>query len=148
MRRLPILIPHRPGCADFPLPVLHGRALLAEVQMTPSVTCRQRKTRGRTSALVSTLASSATRCRFVDRFVRLKVLSRVSRQRLSPHGTPLSSVGSRRVQFPDVIGTIEVLRLPVTFTQSLIGFASRVHPAFLYSCLVAGCLPGRLTDAF
>src|SRR6516162_9831513 len=47
MRRLPILIPHRPGCADFPLPVLHGRALLAEVQMTPSVTCRQRKTRGR-----------------------------------------------------------------------------------------------------
>jgi transposase, IS5 family len=31
---------HRPGCADFPLPVLHGRASLAEVQMTPSVTCR------------------------------------------------------------------------------------------------------------
>jgi ABC-type uncharacterized transport system substrate-binding protein len=27
-----------PGCADFPLPVLHGRASLAEVQMTPSVT--------------------------------------------------------------------------------------------------------------
>src|SRR5262249_22104081 len=76
MRRLPILIPHRPGCADFPLPVLHGRASLTEVQMTPSVTCRQRKTRGRTSALVSILASSATRCRFVDRFVRLKVLSR------------------------------------------------------------------------
>src|ERR1700745_786001 len=90
-----ILIPHRPGCADFPLPVLHGRALLAEVQMTPSVTCRQRKTRGRTAALVSILASSATRCRFVDRFVRLKVLSRVSRQRFSPHGTPLSSIGSR-----------------------------------------------------
>src|SRR5207247_7840029 len=75
MRRLPILIPHRPGCADFPLPVLHGRASLTEVQMTPSVTCRQRKTRGRTSALVSILASSATRCRFVDRFVRLKVRS-------------------------------------------------------------------------
>src|ERR1700758_3689577 len=82
MRRLPILIPHRPGCADFPLPVLHGRASLTEVQMTPSVTCRQRKTRDRTSALVSILASSATRCRFVDRFVRLKVLSHVSRQRL------------------------------------------------------------------
>jgi hypothetical protein len=47
------------------------------------------------SALVSILASSATRCRFVDRFVRLKVLSRVSRQRFSPHGTPLSSIGSR-----------------------------------------------------
>src|SRR6516165_2259552 len=57
MRRLPILIPHRPGCADFPLPVLHGSASLTEVQMTPSVTCRQRKTRGRTSALVSILAS-------------------------------------------------------------------------------------------
>src|SRR6266496_3026558 len=94
MSRLPILIPHRPGCADFPLPVLHGRASLAVVQMALSVTRRQRKTRGRTSAFVSILASSATRCRFVDRFVRLKVLSRVSRQRFSPHGTPLSSIGS------------------------------------------------------
>ena len=45
--------------------------------------------------LVSVLAGSAIRCRFVDRFVRLKVLSRVSRQRFSPHGTPLPSVGSR-----------------------------------------------------
>jgi hypothetical protein len=26
-----ILIPHSPGCADFPLPVLHGRASLAKV---------------------------------------------------------------------------------------------------------------------
>src|SRR6516162_9258500 len=34
MRRLPILISHRPGCTDFPLPVLHGRDSLAEVQMT------------------------------------------------------------------------------------------------------------------
>src|SRR5262245_12500068 len=59
MRRLPILIPHRPGCADFPLPVLHGRASLEEVQMTPSVTCRQRTTRGRTSALVSILAHAS-----------------------------------------------------------------------------------------
>ena len=50
---------YRPGCADFPLPVLHGRALLAEVQMTLSVTCRRRKT-SRTSALVSILNSSAT----------------------------------------------------------------------------------------
>src|SRR5262249_29530272 len=47
------------------------------------------------AAPVCILASSATRCRFVDRFVRLKVLSRVSRQRFSPHGTPLSSIGSR-----------------------------------------------------
>jgi hypothetical protein len=43
----------------------------------------------------SVLASAAIRCRFVDRFVRLKVLSRVSRQRFSPHGTPLPSTGSR-----------------------------------------------------
>src|SRR6516164_537986 len=76
--------------------------------------------RGRTSAFVSILASSATRCRFVDRFVRLNVLSRVSRQRFSPHGTPLSSIGSRSVRFPDVTGTIEVLRLPATHIRSLI----------------------------
>src|SRR6516164_5768816 len=142
MRRLPILIPHRPGCADFPLPVLHGRASLTEVQMTPSVTCRQRTTRGRTSALVSILASSATRCRFVDRFVRLNVLSRVSRQRFSPHGTPLSSIGSRSVRFPDVTGTSEVLRLPATHIRSLICFASGVHAILLASCF-ATCAPGR-----
>src|SRR5436190_6870447 len=122
MRRLPILIPHRPGCADFPHPVLHGRASLAVVLMTLSVTRRQGKSRE--FPLVSVLASSANRCRFVDRFVRLKVLSHVSRQRLSPHGTPLSSIGSRWVRFPDVAGTIEVLRLPATPVRSLICFAS------------------------
>src|SRR5215813_13150251 len=141
MRRLPILIPHRPGRADFPLPVLHGRDSLTEVQ-TPSVTCRQRTMRGRTSAFVSILASSATRCRFVDRFVRLNVLSRVSRQRFSPHGTPLSSIGSRSVQFPDVTGTIEVLRLPATHIRSLICFASGVHAILLASCFVT-CAPSR-----
>src|SRR6516225_2190747 len=142
MRRLPILIPHRPGCADFPLPVLHGRASLTEVQMTPSVTCRQRKTRGMTSSLVFILARSATRCRFVDRFVRLKVLSHVSRQRFSPHGTPLSSIESRYVQFPDVTGTIEVLRLPATHIRLLICFASGVRAILLASCF-ATCAPGR-----
>src|SRR6516165_8527976 len=142
MRRLPILIPHRPGCADFPLPVLHGRASLTEVQMTPSVTCRQRKTRGRTSALVSILASSPTRCRLVDRFVRLKVLSHVSRQRFSPHRTPLSSIESRYVRLPDVTGTIEVLRLPATHIRLLICFASGVRAILLASCF-ATCAPGR-----
>src|ERR1700680_4988776 len=29
MRGVPLLIPHRSGCADFPLRVLHGRASLA-----------------------------------------------------------------------------------------------------------------------
>ena len=93
------------------------------------------------------LASSAIRCRFVDRFVRLKVLSRVSRQRFSPHGTPLPSIGSRRVRFPDVSGRIEVLRLPVTHPRSLICFASGVHAALLGSCLAA-CAPKRSEGAF
>src|SRR5262245_46536142 len=58
------------------------------------------------------LASSAIRCRFVYRFSRPKVLSHVARQRFSPRGTPLSSVGSQRAWFPDVVGRTEVLRLP------------------------------------
>ena len=58
------------------------------------------------------LASSAIRCRFVDRFVRPKVLSHVARQRFSPHDAPLSSIGSRRDQFPDVVSTMRALRLP------------------------------------
>src|SRR6516225_233232 len=98
------------------------------------------------------LASSAIRCRFVDRFVRLRVLSRVSRQRFSSHDTPLPSIGSRRVRFPDVSGHIEVLRLPGTHPRSLICFASGVHATLLGSCLAAfaralgrseGCLPGQ-----
>src|SRR6202162_5041416 len=93
------------------------------------------------------LASSAIRCRFVDRFVRLKVLSRVSRQRFSPHGTPLPLIGSRRVRFPDVSGRIEVLRLPVTHPRSLICFASGVHATLLGSCLAA-CAPRRSEGAF
>src|SRR4029077_19314553 len=89
------------------------------------------------------LASSAIRCRRVDRFVRPKVLSHVSRQRFSPYGTPLSSIGSRRARFPDVIGTIEVLRRPVTHAQSLIGFASEAH-----AVLRASCLASALPDAW
>src|SRR6516225_3309727 len=73
------------------------------------------------------LASSAIRCRFVDRLVSLRVLSLVSRQRFSSHDTPLPSIGSRCGQFPDVGSTIEVLRLPATHPRSLICFASRVH---------------------
>ena len=98
--------------------------------------------------LVSVLAGSAIRCRFVDRFVKLKVLSRVSRQRFSPHGTPLPSVGSRQVRFPDVTGRIEVLRLPVTHPWSLICFASGVHATLLGSCLAAcACAPRGLEVA-
>jgi hypothetical protein len=50
--------------------------------------------------------------RFVDRFVRPKVLSHVARQRFSPRDAPLSSIGSRRDQFPDVVSTMRALRLP------------------------------------
>src|SRR5580693_1913657 len=95
------------------------------------------------------LASSAIRCRFVDRFVRLRVLSRVSRQRFSSHDTPLPSIGSRRVRFPDVSGHIEVLRLPGTHPRSLICFASGVHATLLGSCLAAcAYAPGRSEGAF
>src|SRR5262249_28821630 len=123
MRRLPILIPHRSGCADFPLPVLHGRASLAEVQMTPSVTCKQRTTRGRTSALVTILASSATRCRFVDRFVRLNVspvfpvngslrtAPRFPRSGPGKSSSPMSQVLLRCYDFPPRIsGHLYLLR--------------------------------------
>ena len=73
------------------------------------------------------LASPAIRCRFVDRFVRPKVLSRVSRQRLSSRGASLSSLGSRWVQFPAVISNMKALRLPAAHPRSLICFASGVH---------------------
>src|SRR5262245_30874733 len=108
MRRLPVLIPHRPRCADFPLPVLHGRASLAVVSMTLSVTRQQRKSRR--CPLVSILASSAIRCRFVDRFVRLKVLFRVNgslhmaprfpRSGPGESGSPMSQVLLRCYDFP------------------------------------------------
>src|SRR6201987_1519609 len=51
------------------------------VAMTPSVTRLSR----------NALASSAIRCRFVDRFARPKVLTHVARQRFSPRDAPLSS---------------------------------------------------------
>src|ERR1700693_5601427 len=91
------------------------------------------------------LASSAIRCRFVDRLVRLRVLSRVSRQRFSSQDIPLPSIGSRCVGFPDVTGHIEVLRLPGTHPRSLICFAPGVHATLLGSCLAACArAPGRV----
>src|SRR5215471_1903117 len=72
------------------------------VTMTPSVTRWSR----------NALANSAIRCRFVNRFARPKVLSHVARQRFSPRDAPLSSIGSRRDQFSDVISTMRALRLP------------------------------------
>src|SRR5215207_3617152 len=53
------LTPHRPGRADFPHPVLHGRGSL---------------TVNRHSLIKDILASSAIHCRFVDRFAGSKSL--------------------------------------------------------------------------
>ena len=39
---LPILIPHRSGCADFPRPVFHGRASLTVVQMIRDSPAKER----------------------------------------------------------------------------------------------------------
>ena len=49
---------------------------------------------------------------------------------------------SRSVRFPDVTGTIEVLRLPATHIRLLICFASGVRAILLASCF-ATCAPGR-----
>src|SRR5215210_4051972 len=55
---------------------------------------------------------SAIHRRVVDRFVGLRVPSRVSRRWVSPHGASLSSRGSRRARFPAFSGTTKALRLP------------------------------------
>ena len=57
----------------------------------------------------------------VRRQVRgLSVPSRVSRQRLSPHGAPLPSPGSRRARFPTSHVHMKALRLPARRPRSLI----------------------------
>ena len=97
------LTPHRTGRAEFPLTGSSRESFAhSGVARTPSVTRLSR----------NALASSAIRCRFVDRFARPKVLSHVSRQRFSPRDAPLSSIGSRRDQFSDVVSTMRALRLP------------------------------------
>ena len=94
------------------------------------------------------LASSAIRCRFVDRFVRRRVLSRVSRQRFSPHdtrsgpgesGSPMSAVILRCYDFPARIpGHLFVRfrgpRYPPRFVSRSLRLRSRK---------VGGCLPGQ-----
>jgi hypothetical protein len=97
------------------------------------------------------LASSAIRCRFVDRFVRLRVLSRVSRQRFSSHDTlfprsgpgesssPMSQVILRCYDFPP--------RIPVTYWFRFRG--PRYPPRFVSRSLRSrsrkdgGGLPGQ-----
>ena len=80
------------------------------------------------------LASSAIRCRFVDRFVGFRAPSLVSRQRFSPRGVPLPFVGSRRTRFPDFTGTMKALRLPVRACLFPYGFGCGLHalpPSFV-----------------
>src|SRR6202162_3861667 len=68
----------------------------------------------------------------------------------SLHMAPLfSRSGPGESSVPDVTGSIEVLRLPVTPVRSLICFASGVHATLLGSCLAAcACAPGRSEGAF
>lgn len=70
---------------------------------------------------------SAIHRRFVDRFVGLRVPSRVSRRWVSPHGAPLSSSGSRRARFPAFSGTTRALRLPACAFLVPYGFGPRLH---------------------
>src|SRR6202162_4931388 len=89
------LIPHRSGRAGFPLPVLHGRVSLTDVVVDTIPDSPVEKV-----AEVKRHPSFRS-CRFSyplsfrGQVVRPSVLSRVARQRFSPHGTPLSSIGSR-----------------------------------------------------
>jgi hypothetical protein len=88
------------------------------------------------------LASSAIRCRFVDRFAGSRVPSRVSGQRFSTHGAPLPSAGSRRARFPAFPGHMRALRLPARAAGSLILFGRRSH-ALLHLFVLAEALLGR-----
>jgi hypothetical protein len=92
------------------------------------------------------LASSAIRCRFVDRFAGSRVPSRVSVQRFSARGAPLPSAGSRRARFPAFTGYIEALRLPARASGSLILFGCRSH-ALLHLFVLAEALRGRVEGA-
>src|ERR1700730_15252053 len=89
------LTPHRSGRAELPLPVLHGRVSLTDVVVDTIPDSPVKKV-----AEVKRHPSFRS-CRFSyplsfrGQVVRLRVLSRVARQRFSPHGTPLSSIGSR-----------------------------------------------------
>src|SRR5215831_4885967 len=73
--------------------------------------------------------------------------SPVSRQRSSPRDASLSSIGSRRDRFPDVLSTMEALRLPghVSPVTYLFRFQG---PRYLHNSCLAACAPGGVEDAF
>lgn len=89
------------------------------------------------------LASSAIHCRFVDRFVRPSVPSRVARQWFSSRDASLPSTGSRWAQFPGVTSTMKALRLPAPHGPDAHGVrdrAPRLSPRFV---LAEALPPGR-----
>ena len=92
------------------------------------------------------LASSAIRCRFVDRFAGSRVPSHVSVQRFSTHDAPLPSAGSRRARFPDIKGTMRALRLPAR-AFPLPYFVRSRGPRAPPSFVLAEALPTGLEEA-
>jgi len=105
-------------------PSLRVRDHASNIQSRSIRWCKDVNTRSGCS-----LACSAIHCRFVYTFIGLRVPSVVSRQWVWFHDTPLSSFGSRWTQFPAIIGTMRVLRLPAPACPSAYCFASRVHAA-------------------
>ena len=147
MRGLPRLIPHRPGCADFPRPVLHGRASLMVALMTLSVTRWQRK--ARRLPRVPNLAGSAIRCRCVDRFVRLKsspmfpvngslhMAPRFPRLGPGESSSPMSRVLSRCYDFPPRLSGHLFASLPGSTRSSSVRVSQLALPEG------RRCLPGQ-----
>jgi hypothetical protein len=85
------------------------------------------------------LASSAIHCRFVDRFVGLRVPSRVSRQWISARGDSLPSSGSWRARFPAFAGTMKPLRHPTLLARPLM--SSPPGSVWAWPFVLASALP-------
>jgi hypothetical protein len=71
----------------------------------------------------------------------------VSRQRSSPRDASLSSIGSRRDQFPDVISTMKALRLPGHVSPVTYWFRFQ-GPRYLRDSYLAACAPRGVEDAY
>src|SRR4029453_459656 len=90
------------------------------------------------------LASSAIRCRFVDRFARLKVLSRVSPQRFSPAAPPFPRLGPGEPGSPTSWALGGRYDPPSPHHRSLIWFASGAHAIPPRFVLAAASAPERV----
>jgi hypothetical protein len=135
---LPRLIPHRPGCANFWLPVPHGRASLTVALIALPVTRWQRESRR--SPRKSALASSAIRCRCVDTVVRLKfspmfpvngslhMAPRLPRSGPGESSSPMSLVLSRCYDFPPRLSGRLLGSLPGSTRSSLLRVSQSALP--------------------